>query len=86
MTIKTAVYQARLVSQFWESMGGAKSHDRSTGKKTKEKALDKMDKFTKHAGEDQNHDQNIKQGHTPELWDGKAAKRIVECLADIYKL
>ena len=29
---------------------------------------------------------NWKQGHTPELWDGKAAKRIVECLADIYKL
>ncbi len=29
---------------------------------------------------------NWKQGQTPKLWDGKAAKRIVECLVDIYKL
>lgn len=29
---------------------------------------------------------NWKQGQIPELWDGKAAKRIVECLVDIYKL
>ena len=29
---------------------------------------------------------NWKQGQIPELWDGKAAYRIVECLVDIYKL
>lgn len=27
-----------------------------------------------------------KQGQTPELWDGKAAKRITDCLVDIYSL
>lgn len=29
---------------------------------------------------------NWKQGQTPELWDGKAAKRIVDCLVEIYSL
>lgn len=29
---------------------------------------------------------NWKQGSIPELWDGNAAKRIVECLVKIYKL
>lgn len=29
---------------------------------------------------------NWKQGSIPELWDGKAAKRIADCLVDIYKL
>ena len=29
---------------------------------------------------------NWKQGQTPELWDGKAANRIVDCLAEIYSL
>lgn len=27
-----------------------------------------------------------KQGQTPELWDGKAAKRITDCLVEIYSL
>jgi len=27
-----------------------------------------------------------KQGQTPELWNGKAAKRITDCLVDIYSL
>ncbi len=29
---------------------------------------------------------NWKQGQIPELWDGKAAQRITNCLVDIYKL
>jgi len=29
---------------------------------------------------------NWKQGQVPELWDGKAAQRITNCLVDIYKL
>lgn len=29
---------------------------------------------------------NWKQGKTPELWDGKAAKRITDCLVKIYSL
>ena len=29
---------------------------------------------------------NWKQGQIPELWDGNAAKRIVDCLAEIYSL
>ena len=29
---------------------------------------------------------NWAQAQTPELWDGKAAKRITDCLVEIYSL